>query len=240
LNKKCKQEFIKLNINFIIFNQKMKRAILLTAAAIFSFAIISCNSGSKNKAETGEAKEVTVTEGEQTLSIDSTDAIVEWEGYKPTGQHHGTINVSKGQIFMTDGALIGGNFTINMSSIKDLDLSDAEANAKLVGHLKSADFFDIEKYPTARFEITSANRVSNTNNYEVTGNLTMKDKTASVKFPASFVATGDSVVVNTPQFIIDRSVWDVRYGSRKFFDNLRDNYISDEIGLKVTIRKKVN
>ncbi len=219
----------------------MKRIKFITTAVILSLVIISCNTRNSNLAETGEAQEVKITEGEKSLDIDSTNSTVEWEGSKPTGKHHGTINVIEGKVFLTDGKLVGGNFTIDMKSIKDLDLEDSESNAKLVGHLKSADFFDVEKYPTAKFEITDTKLIDNsTENYEVTGNLTMKEKTASVKFPATVQLTDEELNVNTPQFVIDRSVWDVRYGSRKFFDNLRDNYISDEIGLKVTINAKVD
>lgn len=219
----------------------MKRLKFITTAVILSVVIISCNSRNGNLAETGEAQEVNFTEGEKIINVDSTNSTVEWEGSKPTGKHHGTIKVSQGKVFITDGELIGGNFIIDMKTIKDLDLEDAESNAKLVGHLKSADFFDVEKYPTAKFEITEAKLIDNSKgNYEITGNLTMKEKTASVKFPATVVLTEEELTVNTPQFIIDRSVWDVRYGSRKFFDNLRDNYISDEIGLKISIKTQVD
>lgn len=213
----------------------MKRLVYLISVAVFGIAISSCSNQNSNKATTGEAQEVSITEGDQNLEIDSTQSVIEWEGSKPTGKHNGTIEISTGKILVTDGKLVGGSFVIDMKSIKNYDLTDAESNAKLVGHLKSADFFDVEKYPTSKFEITSVQEASGTENYNVTGNLTMKEKTASVTFPVKFALSDSLLVVESPQFVIDRSVWEVRYGSRKFFDNLRDNYISDDIALKLKI-----
>ncbi len=218
----------------------MNRIFLFSSVVALTFFAFSC-SNSGQKAETGDAKAVSVTEGELTLNVDPSNSTLEWEGSKPTGKHHGTINISKGEIHITDGKLVGGNFTIDMNSIVDLDLEDAESNGKLVGHLKSADFFDVEKFPTSLFEITSVEAIGGSNeNLNVTGNLTLKETTASVSFPVTYKLDTTGLKVESSIFIIDRSVWSVKYGSRKFFDNLKDSYISDEISLKVTINAKVD
>ncbi len=218
----------------------MKRIFLLSSAVAFMFIAFSCGNNGQ-KAETGDAKTVSVNEGELTLNVDPSNSTLEWEGSKPTGKHHGTINISKGEIHITDGNLVGGSFTIDMNSIVNLDLEDAESNGKLVGHLKSADFFDVEKFPTSTFEITSVQPIDGSSeNFNVTGNLTIKETTASVTFPVTYKLDETGLNVQSSTFIIDRSVWSVKYGSRKFFDNLKDSYISDEISLKVTINAKVD
>ncbi len=218
----------------------MKNFIKVSSLLFMGAFIISC-ANSENKTESGDAKQVTVTEGDRTFNVDASNSTINWVGSKPTGKHEGTIEISQGEVLVTDGNLVGGNFTIDMSTIKNEDLTDPEENGKLVGHLKSPDFFDIEKYPTSKFVITSVAPITGgTENYNVTGNLTMKDKTKSITFPVMFSLTEDALKVESATFVIDRSEWDVRYGSRKFFDNLRDNYISDEISLQVTINANVD
>ncbi len=218
----------------------MKNFIKLSSLLFLSVFMMSC-ANNENKAESGEAKQVTVTEGEKTFTVDSTNSTINWVGSKPTGKHEGTIQISGGEVLVTDGNLVGGNFTIDMNTIVNHDLTDPEANAKLVGHLKSADFFEVETNPTSKFVITSVEpKTGSTENYNVTGNLTLKENTKSVTFPVSYSLTEEMLKVESTEFVVDRSEWDVRYGSRKFFDNLRDNYISDDISFQVTINAKVD
>lgn len=218
----------------------MKNFIKVSSLLFVGALMMSC-ANSENKTESSEAKQVSVSEGEKTFSINASNSTINWIGSKPTGKHEGTIQISQGEVLVTDGNLVGGNFTIDMNTIKNVDLTEPEDNAKLVGHLKSADFFEVEKYPTSKFVITSVEPITgSTENYNVTGNLTLKENTKSVTFPVLFSLTEEMLKVESTAFLIDRSEWDVRYGSRKFFDNLRDNYISDDISLKVTINAKVD
>lgn len=217
----------------------MKRIYPLLSLAVAIVMTTACNNQTKNRAETGEAKEVQTITGDQSFPIDSTNSTIEWTGSKPTGKHNGTIEISEGEMLVTDGKLVGGKFVIDMNSIRNLDLTSKDDNAKLVGHLKSADFFEVEKYPTSIFVITSVQeQAQNPNYYNVTGNLTLKENTASITFPVNVTINEDRVQVRSEEFVIDRSNWNVRYGSRKFFDNLRDNYISDDIALKINIDAK--
>ena len=121
-----------------------------------------------------------------------------------------------------------------MNSIIDLDIpAEEEGNGKLVGHLKSADFFDVEKFPYASFEITSVEEKEGKT--MLSGNLKLKDKVNNVTFPVSVSMDGDAMTLTSETFTIDRSKWDVRYGSKSFFDNLGDKFISDDIELKINV-----
>lgn len=160
-----------------------------------------------------------------------------WEGTKVLqGKHNGTINIQSGNLKVNGNKIVGGEFLIDMNSIADLSVDKAEMKAKLEGHLKSPDFFDVAKYPTSKFEVTSVTALSNDAdaNHIVSGNLTMKDKTKNITFKANVKMDGAKVAVSTPAFVIDRTNWDVQYGSGKFFDNLtKDKIINDNIGLSL-------
>ena len=133
---------------------------------------------------------------------------------------------------MEDGQLVGGIFTIDMTTIACLDLS-GEYQGKLEGHLKSDDFFGVEKYPTATFVITKA-VPQGPGKYKVIGNMTIKDKTEEVQFNAS-VEERDGKVTASATITLDRSKYDVRYGSGSFFDNLGDKTIYDDFDLTVNL-----
>ncbi len=215
----------------------MKRFLKLSAFIALTGFIISCGGPQGEKAATGDAQELSVTTGDVNLKVDVATSKVEWVGAKPTGQHNGTIGISNGSIMLSDGNVVGGKFTIDMNSIVNLDLTSAEDNGKLVGHLKSPDFFDAAKYPTAAFEITSANAVTGNEfaTHNLTGNLTMKDVTKSITFPVKVVIDGNQLTASTPDFVIDRTQWNVQYGSKTLFDNLKDKFINDEISLKISL-----
>jgi polyisoprenoid-binding protein YceI len=133
-----------------------------------------------------------------------------------------------------DGVITGGSFLIDMNSIVDLDIpADKEGNAKLVGHLKSADFFDVEKYPTAAFEITGMETTDGKT--MLSGNLTLKDAKNNITFPVSVSDEGNTMTLTSETFTIDRSKWNVQYGSKSFFDNLGDKFINDDIELKIKV-----
>lgn len=209
---------------------------------ILSFFVLigiaaACGGPQGDKAKTGDAQEVSATTGDVSMKVDNVASKIEWVGAKPTGKHHGTIGISEGNLMLTDGNIVGGKFTIDMNSIVDVDLTSAEDNGKLVGHLKSPDFFDAAKYPTAVFEITSSEAVSGNPDvtHNITGNLTMKDITKSVTFPAWVSIEGNQLTASTPEFVIDRTQWNVQYGSKTIFDNLKDKFINDEISLKISL-----
>jgi polyisoprenoid-binding protein YceI len=215
---------------------KFKIALLTLVSAVFF--VVSCGGPQGERAATGDEKSAADAEGEVYLASGAT--VIEWIGTKPTGQHNGTINVSKGHVVMDEGTITGGEMVIDMNSIAVLDLTDPETNAKLRGHLLSEDFFEVVTYPEAKFVFTSVEPYTGEQvgeipfTHMVSGNLTMKDVTKNITFPAMIASDGDRMKASTDFFIIDRSEWNVKYGSRSFFDNLRDNFIHDDISLRIT------
>ena len=161
------------------------------------------------------------------MTVDVDKSKITWKGYKVTGEHEGTINLKSGVLMFDGNTLTGGKFEMDMTSINTTDL-EGDYKAKLDGHLKSADFFGVEKHPTAKFEITKAVKSGNT--YKVTGDLTIKEITNPITF--DMTVNGNTATANLK---IDRAKYDVRYGSGSFFDNLGDKTIYDEFDLNVNL-----
>ena len=146
------------------------------------------------------------------------------------GSHEGTIQLESGALeFDDNGVLTGGNFVINMNSIANTDMSGDSAN-KLIGHLKSGDFFGVEKFPTATFNIKNVVSRGTPGSYKIVGDLTIKGITKEIKFNAQ-LNDGEA----TADIKIDRSEFDIRYGSGSFFDNLGDKTIYDEFDLSINL-----
>ena len=206
--------------------------------ALMAGIIASCGGPQGDRAMTGDAKEISVETGDVTLEANLAASNIEWEGAKPTARHHGTVNLQSGELMLADGVIVGGIFTIDMNTIKNIDLEDAEQNAKLVNHLKSPDFFDAEKYPTAVFQITSVEPLSGNvdANHTIFGNLTMKDVTKGINFPAMVTMDDKSVTASSPAFVIDRTEWNVQFGSKTLFKNLKDKFINDDMSLRLNLK----
>lgn len=168
--------------------------------------------------------------------VDAGASNIVWNGYKVTGAHTGNVKVKTGKLVMDDGKLTGGNFEIDMSSITCTDMSGGGAD-KLVGHLKSDDFFGVATYPVAKFSITRAIPTDTKGNYKIVGNLTIKATTKEIKFNANVTETNGEAKA-TGKITIDRSEFDVRYGSGSFFDSLGDKTIYDEFDLNVSLVAK--
>ncbi len=156
------------------------------------------------------------------------DSNIIWKGYKVTGEHEGTIALKDGALTFNGKELTGGNFIIDMTTIKVTDL-EGEYKGKLEGHLKSDDFFGVEKHSTAKFDITNVK--GKNGKYKVTGNLTIKGITNTNTF--DMIVNDNSA---TAALKIDRSKIDVRYGSTSFFDDLKDKAIYDEFDLNVNLK----
>ena len=165
--------------------------------------------------------------------VNSAASKVEWAGKKVTGEHAGTVALKSGAMNVKDGKLVSGEFVIDMTTITSTDL-EGEYLQKLNGHLKSQDFFGVEKYPTASFKITEVKQNDAKGKYVVTGDMTIKETTKSITFDAQLVANGDALTA-VADIIIDRSEFDVRYGSGSFFDNLGDKTIYDDFTLSINL-----
>ena len=216
----------------------MKRNVLnLLLVLAVSSAVIGCKKKA-DEAKTTDAVEASDANMNAVKYLANTaESVITWKGFKPTGTHNGTINVESGVLNVNNGKVESGSFLIDMNSIADLDMpADDENNAKLVGHLKSADFFDVEKYPSAAFEVTGFEEKDGKT--MLSGNLTLKEKKNNVSFPVSVVEGNDDVTLTSEAFTIDRSKWDVKYGSKSFFDDLGDKFINDDIELTITLKAK--
>jgi polyisoprenoid-binding protein YceI len=216
----------------------MKKNIFIIGIVI---TLISCNSKpSGEKTSAGDAQAVSQAAGvEYVLNTDS--AYINWTGSKPGKDHFGVVSVTEGKVNVSEDKIVSGSFTIDLNTITDKDLEDAEWSGKLVGHLKSPDFFDVAQFPTAKFEIVSVTEKASADSVLITGNLTMKGISKSVSFPA-FVKIDDSQIsASSSTFAIDRTQWGVNYGSKSIFAELKDKFINDEVKLSLNLSfKKVN
>lgn len=168
----------------------------------------------------------------QSLSVNTTASDLKWTGYKVTGKHYGSVGLKQGKLDMKDGQLTGGMFVIDMTSITVEDLSGGTKD-KLEGHLKSSDFFGVENHPEAMLQITEVTP-NGVNRYKIEADLTIKDITKPIKFYAT-TEMENGITVATAEMTIDRSEYNVRYGSGSFFDNLGDKTIYDDFDLTVKI-----
>jgi polyisoprenoid-binding protein YceI len=159
---------------------------------------------------------------------------ITWHGEKiVASKHYGTIDLKEGWM-TTDGKKVtGGEFVVDMNSIKNEDIKDAGSRARLEGHLKSADFFGVDKYPLSKLVLSSGSEFTG-GKATLRGSLTIKEATHPVEFTVVESKSGD-VLTYTATIVFDRSLYDVRFGSGKFFSNLGDNAIRDEIKLEVTL-----
>jgi polyisoprenoid-binding protein YceI len=224
---------------------KLINTLMMFSMILLVGSMTSCKDSEGAKAEISNKGAVAVATG-VTMEVDLDNSKVMWEGTKPTGSHNGTVNVGGGSVSVKDGKVTGGNFTLDMNSITCLDL-EGDSKAGLEGHLKGTaeaekvdHFFNVKKYPTAKFEITKVTDLAGNPdaNSLVYGNLTMKDQTKQVSFKANIATDGKMVKVSAPKFTIDRTQWKVTYGSKSIFDNLKDKFINDEIGLQIELAAK--
>jgi polyisoprenoid-binding protein YceI len=170
----------------------------------------------------------TMLTAQQKLTADTEKTTLGWLGEKVTGQHNGSINLKDGWLEMKDNRLTGGSFSIDMTTIKDADGSD-----RLVGHLKSDDFFGVEKYPVSLLLITGSESFDN-GTAIVKGNLTIKGVTNPVEFKATTMKK-DNGTWFFANIVVDRTKYNIRYGSGSFIANLGDKVIYDEFKLKVSL-----
>lgn len=208
----------------------------LLALFILVFAV-SCNAPVKNKVEATEAQKAATGSGVE-LIVDTQASSIHWHGSKVGGSHHGTISLKSGNINI-NGEEVGTNsFVIDMNSIVNEDLTQKEMNEMLVNHLKSEDFFDVAKYPESTFTITKIEAVANASDsvtHNVSGNLKLKDVEKNITFGAKVTKEGNQYTAVTVPFTIDRTQWNVKYGSKTVFADLKENVVNDNIELQIKV-----
>ena len=218
-----------------------KRILNIFAILTVGLALIACKDKAK-EAETSEAKEAVVAETTaEKYVVNVAESTIEWKGFKPTGTHNGTINIENGVLSVDAGKLNSGTFLIDMQSIAVLDL-EGDYKTDLENHLKGTvdgkedHFFNVDKFPTAAFELTGTEVVEGKTN--LSGNLTLRGIKNNVTFPVNVTTEGDMMTLSSETFTIDRTKWGVNYGSKSIFDNLGDKFINDEMELKITVKAK--
>ena len=169
-------------------------------------------------------------------AADPTATQITWTGKKLGKEHVGTIGLKEGYITIEKNAITGGEFLVDMTTIKNTDLKDEKMNGMLIGHLKSDDFFGVEKYPASKLVLTGGSKFIN-GTATVKGVMTIKQASHPVEFTVK-ESTAGGVKTYTAVITVDRSLYDVRYGSGKFFTDLGDKAISDEFTLEVTLVAK--
>jgi len=207
----------------------MKKLIVLAIA--LSTAFVSCKENKKVDVK----EEVKVVKTASALNnVDLATSVLNWKGAKPTGEHNGTVALKSGGILIENGVVSAGEFVVDMSTITNLDMKGKEGAGKLEGHLKSADFFDVATYPTAKFVITKVEE--NEGKLSVTGNLNIKDVRKSITIPATLSEVDGNYVFKSDNFNIDRADFNVKYGSKSFFDDLKDKFIDDLVEMSFEVK----
>ncbi len=199
---------------------------LLLTLSIFSFQSFACKTcGCSSKKDSHSHGENSIKK-----DIDISKSTVKWVGKKVTGSHEGNISIKEGHIHFDDNAFTGGNIVIDMSTIECTDL-DGDSKQNIENHLSSDDFFGVKKYPTATLEVISAEKVKySKNKYRVKGILEIK----SIKNDVEFEVVIDNSLAKV-ELVIDRTKYDIKYGSGSFFDNLGDKMIYDDFNLSVSL-----
>lgn len=207
----------------------------ITVLAVLAFGVFSCKNNEKAE-ETLEAV-AEASESAASYQVNTDQSVIHWEGKKPTATHHGTVSLSSGTLLAHDGKIEAGNFTIDMATISVEDLEGDEKEyleAHLKGLLegKEGDFFDTTNFPNAIFELVSID------GNVVKGNLTIKDKTNAVEFPAEISVNDEELVIKSDQFDLDRTKWGINFMSRSVFTDLGDKFVNDTMKIKVHVVAK--
>lgn len=204
----------------------MKKLLTLTAIAGLALSVVAISQPKKQQAAT--------------YKVDTKESTFKWTGKKVTGEHWGYVKFNDGVVTVDGNNFTGGSFTVDMNTIDCQDLQ-GEYNGKLVGHLKSEDFFAVEKHKTSTLKIKSISAIpgakAGENTHNVKADLTIKGITKEVAFPAQIIVAKDKVIANA-EFSVDRTLYDIKYGSGSFFEGLGDKAINNDFLVKVRVVAK--
>ncbi|WP_379970051.1 YceI family protein [Epilithonimonas sp. UC225_85] len=214
----------------------MKKTTLISAILLISASVLIISCG-KDKPVTSESNEVLTTTEGQMYVVDTMNSKAEWKGFKvvksDNTSHIGTLKFESGEVTVKDNKLESGQFVIDMNSFTNEDLEDAESNGKLLGHLKSPDFFDTAKFPTASFEITKVSEPTTGGDYNTVldGNLTIKGITKPVTFNANVKVADSELTIATEPKDINRDEFGI-----KFQMPAAEGLIKNEINVQIKIK----
>jgi len=211
----------------------------IALSALFIASIMAAPAVAKDptapKAPTAKAK------APKSLKLQPQLSTLGWDAKAVTHGHNGTAQFSAGELLVDGTQLVGGTVTVDMKSIKTTDITDAENNGKFMGHINSDDFFSTTKFPTATFKITKVTPIkgaaADANNATITGDLTIKGITKPLSFPAKVGVKG-GVAAASGTATVNRTQYDIKYGSKSFFEGIGDKAIYDDFTLSFNVIAK--
>jgi polyisoprenoid-binding protein YceI len=166
-------------------------------------------------------------------TVNKTESQVTWKAAKVTGEHWGYVPIADAKLDYANGKITGGSFEMDMVNLTVEDLTDEKSKGNLTNHLKSDDFFSVEKFNRSTFKITDV-KSSSATDYTITGDLTIKGTTKPITFPAKVAVAGNKLTA-TGVIKFDRTHYDIKFRSGNFFENLGDRMIYDEVNLDVKL-----
>jgi polyisoprenoid-binding protein YceI len=177
----------------------------------------------------------------QVFGLTNEKSTMNWRGTKPSGEHYGIVQLFSGSLDTDGKTITGGSFIIDMNSIVCKDLNNETFNKKLVGHLKSKDFFYTEKFPKAFFNITRVSiekfiKDGFSATHNISGDLTIRGVTKEISFPANIHMDENEVFANSADIVLDRTEWNVNHMSKKVFSELKNKYVNDEMIISLNLR----
>ncbi|MFV0209108.1 YceI family protein [Empedobacter falsenii] len=217
------------------------KKLFLGLAVVSAVVLTSCGGNTETKVATEAQEGATASEGAAEFAVDTTTSIVNWKGgktfddiNKPEEGHYGIVKLQEGTVNVNNGVLESGKFVADFTSFESKDLdADAESKGKLDGHLKSPDFLDVEKFPTATFEITEVKAIEGGDyNSEISGNLDFRGAPKNVTFKANVTVDADGVTIKSEEFGINRKDFGIT------FVGGAGSIIKDEVLLQVDLSAK--
>jgi polyisoprenoid-binding protein YceI len=215
----------------------MKKVFLVLFAAA---ALAACKQNPKTSEAAGEVAQGTETAA--TYTVDAAASVLGWTASKVSATHNGKISITNGTISVENGNITAGNFTVDMKSMTNDDIADAGKNAYFMNHIKGADFFMVDSFPTATFEISKvvAEAGENGTTHKVTGNLTIKGTSRSIEFPAT-VSMDSTQLTTKANLTLNRNEWGIVWGGKEdknLMNNMKDDVISNVFNLDVNLVAK--
>jgi polyisoprenoid-binding protein YceI len=215
---------------------------IISSLIITALVVTSCSDTPKGDQATVTDQQEVASGAGQTFNVDTTESRIRFTGNGVGKNHPGTFHLSSGTVAIADNKVTGGQFTINVASMEMEQKSDM-ITGKLRPHLLSGDFFDVEKFGIAKFEITKVEpyvasgadtSIVKGANFSVSGNLTIKDVTKNITFPAKIDLDGNTLKTKG-NFNIDRTQWKMAYGNDK---TLGDKFISETVNIELDLQAK--
>lgn len=221
----------------------MTQSTLFFATALAGLTLFSaCSDAPKGDKATITNEQQASTASGQTFTVDTSASRIRFTGHGVGKNHPGTFRLASGNVAVNNNQITGGQFTINIKSM-DMEQKETMFQTKLKPHLLSGDFFDAEKFGTAKFEITKvepyqANSADTSivagANFNVSGNFTLRDVTKNITFPAKIDLDGNTLKAKA-NFDIDRTQWQMNYGNDK---TLKDKFISETVNIELDLQAK--